>query len=160
VSLASVLCDLAACLCAELTPPGASEPDLCFCDVVPGSIFAHDYAWECEDKCGAAWVRLASGYNAEGVGVPSVSLGCTNFVGIDIEVGVIRCLVQEEAGQPPLAENMNAAATQQIADMLAMRRAIKCCEALVDLDYILGVYQPTGPQGMIVGGTWTITLAI
>lgn len=160
MSLEEVLCDLAACLCAELTPAGAVEPDLCYCDVAPGAIFAHDYSWECDDKCGAAWVRLANGYNAEGLGIPSQNQGCGTLVGMDIEMGVIRCLEQEERGKPPTAESMRAAFNQQISDMLAIRRAVRCCEALGDLDYLLGVYQPIGPTGMVVGGTWTITLVI
>lgn len=156
-----LLVDLASCLCAEFTPTGGTEPDLCFCDVAPGQTFAHDYVWECDDKCGAAWVRLANAYPAVGVGVPAENrIGCGALLGFDIEIGVIRCLEQESTGEAPPAETMSAAALTQVDDLIAMRRAVMCCDALKDEDYSLNTYQPVGPQGMVVGGTWTLSVVL
>lgn len=156
-----LLCNLAACLCAELTPDGAPEPDLCFCGLVPGQVFAHDYAWECDSKCGAAWVRLVTAYPAEGVGVPAENrLGCGTLLGMDIEVGVIRCITQEPDGNPPTVEELETAAANQFADMIASRKAIKCCEGLQQYDHSLSVYQPLGPQGMVTGGAWVVSVAM
>lgn len=163
MTMESLLCDLAACLCAELTPDGATEPDLCFCDVVPGQIFAHDYAWQCADsgKCGAAWVRLVTAYPASGLGIPAEpGRPCGVLLGADIELGVIRCLEQESNGEAPPAPVMNAAAIGEIGDMLAIRRAIACCPALADLDFALNTFQPIGPAGMVTGGTWSISVVL
>jgi hypothetical protein len=160
MSVESLLTDLAACLCAELTPEDADGPDVCFCDVAPGQTFAHDYAWGCKGgRCGAAWVRLASAYPAEGLGVPADSRtsGCGTGLGVDIEMGVIRCLKTPKDGTPPKAADMSAAALRQIADMLAIRRTIKCCPALEDIEFLLGTYQPIGPGGLVIGGTWTLS---
>jgi hypothetical protein len=163
VTIGEILASIAACVCAELTPDGADGPDVCFCDVVPGQVFAHDYVWGCEadGKCGAAWVRMITAYPAVGVGVPADKRpGCGFLLGVDVEIGVIRCLEAGENGNAPEAEVMNAAAMQEIDDMIAIRRAIMCCDALEDIDISLGNYQPTGPAGMVFGGTWALSLAL
>lgn len=160
--LDELLCDLAACVCAQLTPDGADGPDLCFCGVAPGAQFAHDYTWECDQACGSAWVRVMTAYPTTGTGIPvdPTTGGCGTLLGVDIEVGVVRCLEAGPDGEPPSAEAMMNAARRQWSDMLAVRTAIRCCSALDPKDYILNSYQPIGPAGLLVGGTWTLSLAI
>jgi hypothetical protein len=157
--LSEMLTNLAACLCAELTPDGADGPDLCFCGLMPGQQPALDLG-DCPDACGMAWVRLMDAYPAVGLGVewdPTNNGGCGPMIGATVEVGVIRCFEQPAHGGPPEPEELLAGTQQQIEDMLAMRRAIMCCN-LDDEDYALGRYAPYGPQGFIVGGWWTLDL--
>lgn len=155
----SLLCDIAACLCAELTPEGAPGSGLCFCGVAPGRTFAEDYIFGCDSKCGAAWVRLITAYPADGPGLRAENpTRCGSFLGADIEVGVIRCVEQESDGAPPTEAAMEDATAQQIADMVAIRKALACCPSLNDLDYSLGHYTPSGPNGAVVGGTWTVSV--
>jgi hypothetical protein len=40
--------------------------------------------------------------------------------------------------------------------MMVMRRAVACCPG--STDWILGAYVPTGPQGGLVGGYWTLEM--
>lgn len=153
-----LLTDLAACLCAALTPDGEDDPGLCFCGVLPGDTVILDYM-ECDATCGMAWVRLTSAYPATGVGVLSELPGnCGTFLGLDIEIGVMRCLEQPDGGEPPDPEQYAAASALQSDDILAMRRAVQCCAALEDAS--MGLYQPVGPDGAVVGGVWQIFAVI
>lgn len=156
----SLLVDLAACLCAELTDDG--EFDLCFCGVMPGQQFAQDYLWGCDNgNCGAAWVRLITAYPADGVGEPAEEpQGCRNSLGIDIEIGVIRCIEQPADGEAPTEAMLAAAAVLQMADLMAVRKMLACCSTLQDFDYALGTYTPSGPQGAITGGRWTLSVLL
>lgn len=154
-----VLVDLAACLCATLETEGLPEP--CFCGVMPGAQVALDYSGCFSDDCGGngmAWVRLAGFYQANGPGALATQAGqCGVGLGVDIEVGVIRCIsAGENDGSPPSAADMLAASLLQYADMAAMRKAFLCCTTLSLKDTVIGQYTPIGPQGGIVGGTWQI----
>lgn len=159
-----LLCSLAACVCAELTPTGRPGPDLCFCGVLPGDIADAGLAGldgNCEDGCGMAWVRLESAYPAVSVGqVSTDENSCGTYLGLDIEIGTLRCIELGEDGEPPSAAAFETAVRQQLSDMEAVRRAVKCCDSLRDLDYLLGVYAPAGPQGGVAGGVWTVSVLI
>jgi hypothetical protein len=161
----ALLCDLAACLCAELTPDGRNEPDLCFCGVIPGEIAdagMAGFGGSCESgECGMAWVRLEAAYPAETAGEVSVTANnCGTFLGLDIEIGVLRCVDCGEDGEPPTAAALEKAVAKQLADMEAMRSAVRCCDALADIDYRLGTYAPVGPQGCVAGGVWTVSVTL
>lgn len=140
---------LAACLCEELESP------TCFCGVFAGAD-PYDAMGECEgDNCGQAWVRLLAVYPSGGVGVPNTSLNnCGAGLSYDIEIGVLRCApIQEEAYTEA---EMLEFAQKQYSDMLAMRRAVACCDALEE--YIMAAYAPVGPDGGVIGGVWNLTL--
>lgn len=159
----SIACDLAACLCAELTPDGAAGPDLCFCGVLPGEIVVADVGAEenCDNGCGMAWTRIESAYPSESVAQVRVTPNsCGAQLGIDIELGVLRCYPLPDNGQPPDAQVLAEAAAAQQNDMMAIWRAVNCCEILkdVNVDYLLGVFAPSGPLGGVVGGTWTVSV--
>jgi hypothetical protein len=153
MTVATILQALAACLCAQITEENA--PKTCFCGVVPGSAAIADYAGDCESLNGMAWVRLVNSYPAVGVGVQDETPGsCGTSLGFDIEMGMLRHWpIQAE----PKDEAETLAATQlQLDDMMLMRRAVACCDALGGKDYSLGQYLPIGPLGDLVGGSWTI----
>jgi hypothetical protein len=149
------LTDLAACLCAQIEADGG--PPTCFCGVIPGDAAVGDYAGDCDEKCGMAWVRLIMAYPATGVGAPDETVGnCSASLGFDVEVGILRCIDVPEDGSAPPAEEQVATTQLQVADMMTMWRAINCCEALPNKDFILGAYQPMGPLGALVGGNFTL----
>lgn len=153
----ALLTDIAACLCAEL------GDGLCFCGVVPGREFAHDYIWTCDTDgpCGAAWVRLVTAYPADGVGVRQQNpTGCGTSLGLDVEVGVLRCVEQPSNGKAPTEEMLAVAAEEQLGDLVAIRRMLSCCSSLTDLDYTLGTYTPIGPRGAVAGGTWSLSVLL
>lgn len=159
--LADLLSSLAACLCASLTDDGQDGPGLCFCGVEPGAVVIADTSYDCREGCGMAWVRLAKAYPAVSPGTPDNSdQPCGQFLGADIEMGVLRCLPIPDDGSGPSADELESAALQAVADMLTMRAAVMCCSALTDVPYRLGQYTPVGPAGAVIGGTWTISVAI
>jgi len=151
---------IASCLCAQIVADGL--PPTCFCGVVPGDAAVGNYAGDCEEACGMAWVRLVTAYPASAVGTPNIEAGnCNAGLGLEVEVGIMRCIsIGDEQGNPPPPEEMLAAAELQTDDMFAMMRAITCCPSIPSKDFILSAYTPMGPLGGVVGGTYTIALAI
>lgn len=148
------LVQLATCLCAQIDTDGS--PPVCFCGVLPGEAVAHDYSSQCDEECGMAWVRLVTAGPVSGINILSETVNnCSSMLGVDIEVGIIRCAVINSDGEPPTVAEQLAMTDQQLADMLTMRRAIACC----DFDHILGLYTPIGPTGAILGGAWIVSLA-
>lgn len=160
--IADVLTDLAACLCAELTPDGAEGPDMCFCGVMPGAQPA--MMLSCADgNCkGQAWVRLTGAYPAVAPAIQSEvgTGGCGTFLGFDIEVGIARCIEVPYDGQAPTVEMQEAAVIAQVDDIQTIRKVIACCPTLRELEYELGTYIPIGPEGVVVAGFWTVSVVI
>jgi hypothetical protein len=153
----AILADLATCLCAQILTDNL--PPVCFCGVVPGQDVAMDYTGDCDDACGMAWVRLATAYPSVTVGQPSqIQNNCTAGIGLEIEMGIVRCLDVGEGGGPPEPEALTAAATLQVADIMAMWRAVACCRQ--SKDFIIGQYVPSGPQGGVVGGTLPLGILV
>lgn len=156
------LAALATCLCAEILNPDWGVPDVCFCGIVPGEAALGDYAGDCDTKCGMAWVRLSSIYPSNAVGVMLTEPGnCAFGLGIDGEIGIMRCIpVGDAMGNPPTPDEMLAAAELQVTDALIMQRAMFCCDAIPQRDVILGQYQTLGPDGGLVGGSFPFSMAV
>lgn len=149
-TISEMIASLATCLCAELDPTPS-----CFCGVLAGGD-PYDAMGDCDaGDCGQAWVRLLGVVPATTVGQPDLTLrNCSAGLSYDLEIGVLRCFPSQEG---PLDEaEMLAIAEQQYDDMLAMRRAVNCCDELDE--YILGPYIPVGPDGGAIGGVWNLTL--
>lgn len=151
------LVELAACLCQTIESEGL--PDTCFCGIVPGEAPAFGYWSDCE-KNGMAYVRLSTSYPSQQIGQQSVATGnCSSLLGIDVEIGILRSLpVGDEQGNMPEDYDILEATQLQVADMIAMRKAVTCC--LAAEDFLMGAYSPFGPDGGIVGGTWEINLQV
>jgi len=150
--------ELATCLCAQIITDGL--PPVCFCGVVPGAEVALDYAGDCKDACGMAWVRLASSYPSTAIGQPSILPGnCGVGIGFDVEIAIMRCIEAGDAdGSPPEPGVLAAAAVLQYEDMLAMWRAVACCRQ--SKDWIMGAYTPVGPEGGLVGGALAVSMLV
>lgn len=154
-SVMDTLTVLAACLCEQIT--ASNLPETCFCGVVPGDQVPGFYAGNCNKKCGMAWTRLVNVYPSATIGQPSQQPNnCGIGTGVSVELGMLRCAHVGTEDRPPTPAEQMADAQLQIADMLAMRRAVACCPG--SADFVLGVYTPTGPQGGLVGGVWSIDL--
>jgi len=156
--ITTLLTDLATCLCAQIISDDL--PPVCFCGVVPGEQVALDYAGDCEDACGMAWVRLATSYPSVTIGAASARPGnCGLGLGVDVEMGIVRCIsVGQVDGQPPSPAELSAAAVLQQADMMALWRSIACCRN--SKDWMIGAYTPYGPEGGTVGGTLTASILV
>lgn len=159
--ISDLLTDLSACLCAALTPDGATEPDLCFCGIISGEGVTADVGFEGDDACGMAWVRLVAAYPATQIGIFDQSGNtCGKFLGVDIELGILRGIEVPEGTEVMDPDVVMAEAIQQADDMVLIRRAIQCCDSLENLDYMLGTYTPIGPDGALAGGAWLISALI
>jgi hypothetical protein len=149
---------LEACLEAELTKAGI--PAGCMATLVPGDQ-SYLAAGECDDgTCGSAWVRLVRAFPSRDFpGQDTTQATCATRLAFELEVGVLRCVdtIQQDGTGPDAATQL-ATTRMQLADMAAMHRAIKCCFAGRDTDYVLGAYQPTPFMGGVGGGTWTVTI--
>lgn len=157
MNLSATLAALAQCVCSTIDTEGL--PSHCFCGVVPGDSVLADYAEGCDRRNGVAWVRIALTYPAQVVGVQDTRTGTPpTGLGLDIEVGSIRQFDVDD--DPPTEAEALATATLQHDDMMALRKAILCCDALNPKDYILGQYRPMGPLGGMVGGAWTVHLGL
>lgn len=158
--VSDLLTTLAGCLCDQIRKDNLPEP--CFCGVMPGERIAVDYVGLCEEQDGMAWTRLALAYPAAQVGLVDTSArNCGKGMGIEIEIGVLRSTpTMGDDGEPPDEAAQLASTDLQVADMLAMWRAVNCCEALEAYDYILSQYRPIGPAGFSLGGTFTLMVAM
>lgn len=152
------LSELATCLCAQIEIDG--QPPVCFCGVLPGSQVALDYTGNCAEACGMAWVRLSGMYPSISIGqISQRAANCQDMWGLEVEIGIVRCAsVLDDQGNPPSDAQLLADAQVQMADADTMRRAVLCC--LSPKDFLLGAYTPTGPQGGVVGGTFTVYLMV
>jgi hypothetical protein len=151
-----LLIELAGCLEAELEESGLHP--VSYLALMPGFEVAFD-AGNDED-CGQGWVKLLNAYPAGDSFPEPDSVGtCISLLGFEVEVGIVRCLpVADDSGNPPSVEDNLLATRNQLADMAAMHRAIRCCLGTGDRNYVLGTYNPYGPLGGIVGGTWTFRI--
>jgi hypothetical protein len=146
-----ILTGLAACLKTTLED---AEVPTCYTGVFPGDAVPLDLGGCKDGRCGMAWTRLGTAYPSSGVGQQDTTVGnCGKGLGLDIEVGVMRCIQVDREGKPRDPENV---ARQQVADMMLMRKAIFCCDTVPSEDLVLNTYQPSGPLGVMVGGTWLL----
>jgi hypothetical protein len=151
---------VAACVCAQIEVDGL--PKTCFCGILPGQEVAWDYTGDCsgDGGCGMAWVRLVAAYPSVVIGTPDQQPGnCGSMVGMDVEVGILRCVsMPHEDGSPPDPADLQADAALQVADAMALRKAVYCCGPEKDL--VLGYYTPLGPAGGVVGGFWLVSMQV
>lgn len=164
-----VLEDLTACLRRELEDPDNGVPRPCTITITPGETVTPEYQGECEDSadpeqesdCGIAWVRMVNSYPASAVGQQDNTVGnCNTSIGFDVNIGITRCFDPGEPLQGPSSDELSQTAFLSVADMLVMMKAIRCCDALTSKDYILHGYQPIGPIGGMVGGSWTVSVVV
>lgn len=165
-SVFTQMASIAECLCGKIVENDL--PPLCFCGIIAGEApyDAMGVGGECDEDdedsgCGQAWVRLVNGYPSTNVGQADVMPGnCSNGFGFDLEIGILRCSRIEEKGGALPAEEVLEGVQLQIADMLTMQEALLCCPDLNNEDFILGQYQPIGPGGGVLGGTWLISVGL
>jgi hypothetical protein len=152
------LSELRDCLSASIALHGGPEP--CECAIIPGTHVATEYCGACSgDRCGMAWVRLNSVFPSTVFPTQDVSAtGCTPMLAFEVELGVVRCApIGDDYGNPPKAEEWEAAAQLQVLDMMAMREAVECCFGAFET--MLGAFTPIGPTGGCVGGSWAVAVA-
>lgn len=147
---------LAQCAAEEVNANG----NTCFSGVTVGDSFiSMSGIGDCEDACGEMWVRVATMYPSTSTGVAEVGqVNCHTSLGLDIEIGAIRCFEMHEGGEAPTAAELLAANMQSMDDAAAIYRAIVCCNHFPDV--VVGQWTPIGPEGGMVGGIWTLAVGL
>lgn len=150
--------DLSGCLCTMLAEAGG--PELCFCGVIPGSDVDTMLATLGRCDGGMAWVRLDTSFPSTTFPQPDQLASCTTLMAAVLEVGVLRPVMLGTDRRAPSMDELVAATRLQLSDRTAMQKAIQCCVTGTDVDfvYLMGDYSPEGPQGGLVGGSWTLTI--
>lgn len=144
---------------AELEADGTAK-GLCMVSVMPGGAVPLDYGAE---SCGGmVWVRLTQAFPTQEFPQQATTLNnCGYDLALALEVGVMRPApmptdFQGDIELPPAEEHFEAAALQD-RDMEAVHRAVKALAQRIEY-VVLGSYEPVGPDGGTVGGTWTLTV--
>lgn len=152
-----VLDELRMCLCLALGPDATP----CFCGIIVGEGIPVEYAGDCED-CGAAYVRLVTAFPSNVFPVPDQEPRCTAVMAYTVAVGIARCLPAGRSnGEPPTPDEVEEAARQALADMQAIRQAIRCCfgSKFEDLDHVLGTFTPAPAGSGVSGGEMVVTIS-
>ncbi len=143
---------------------GEAVPDICSYGLTIGEAyvpFDPDPDDDCEEEdvaCSQVWVRVAGGSLNKVTDSFGGQGGCGGVFGLEIEVGVMRCLEVPDGGEAPTASQMLEAALQMMTDM----RNIQCAAMSEEVwdSITAGAWTPRGPLGGQYGGTWTFTVEV
>lgn len=155
--------DASAALMAQLHAAYDDEPGMRVVHQA-GEAFIADW---CAGGCAMAYIRLDS-MGPSTATFPDTDLNAVlagPLVAV-FHVGIARCVaVQDEAGNPPAAEQQTMEAQQFLTDARALRRVIACTRAahpvhLPRKSVQLGRWNPQGPLGGCAGGYWPLSLRV
>lgn len=148
------------CAVDQLTKRGIAIPGKRM--VQPGLTPVLD--WVGGDKCTdceelIAWVENVYPIGAAGFPEQDDTGSCSSGLAFVLHVGIYRraLALQGTAQTPPTPAQQTASAYAQGADREALRKAILCCAQSTGRRYVLGAYTSYGPEGLAVGGDWTVT---
>lgn len=141
----------------ELDADGTRE-GMCSFTIHPGDTTIADYGTE---SCGGmSWLRLVGANTTANFPSSNVTVNnCAYEMAFSAEVGILRPGVLpdvngvNEIDLPSDTERYDEAALQ-LKDMMAMKRALAAVGRDMD-NFIIQAYTPIGPDGGIVGGTWS-----
>ena len=153
ISPIKVMAALLESLTAEIRKAG-KEGDYCSITVQPGTAVAFDFGPESDGCGGIAWVRLVASSPAVG------SNGCIMWMVHTIEVGMAGPVPgldysTMEGYTLPSDEELFDAATRQSDEMMMLIAALN--NAGVE-GLTIGDYAPSGPEGGVLGGYFTVTV--
>lgn len=152
-----LMTELVGCMCTELAE--SSSRELCFCGVLVGETVDGSLAGYGNCKGGMAWVRAVNVFPSTVFPNPDLLASCVTLLAVQLEVGVLRPMLLPQGRKLPTQGEMAVAAQQAMSDMAALHRAISCCVRTSKSDFVyqLGEWAPIGPEGGLVGGSWTFT---
>lgn len=158
MTLKEILAELLEALTAQIRAADKEE-DYCSITIQPGNAVVFDFGPE--SGCGGtAWVRLVSANPT--VSFPAADVGinsCAFALAYTVEMGMV--------GPAPVMENtlgefvapsdveLFDAAMRQSDEVELMFRALQAAKIP---EKIIGDYTPAGPEGGVMGGTWTVTV--
>lgn len=145
----------------------AASVPVCRSFVAPGAQVPWDVCCGCSAGVeGQAWVAVERVYPV--APFPQQDSGAQRChpseYAADLVVGILRCAhTVDDQGEPPAAATVTADAGKVARDRKLMLDTLLCDFAGVDADpgtFRLGFWQPLGPSGGCVGGSWTATVAL
>ena len=143
-------------LSAQIKAKGR-EDRYCSITVQPGTAVVFDFAGDCQ---GMAWVRLVGANPTVSFPNPDTTVdNCINLLAFTVEIGMIgpAPAMEDRLGNFVVPEDTELfdASMRQMEEMQMMYDAIR----LADIPQkIVGDYTPQGPEGGVMGGTWTVTV--
>lgn len=147
---------------AELVADGTRE-DLCLFTIMPGQQVPADYVESCG---GMAYVQLTSAAPSVVFPLPGLTAAdCAFTLMYGVEVGILRpspipAAFGTEFELPGNDELANASIAQ-FKDLQAMYRAMLKVRASDNVEGLIpGTYTPTGPNGGVSGGAWSMQLGL
>lgn len=152
-----IMVALTACVAEELAK--RDLPPVGKVTLQPGSVPSIDYAGNGKD-CAELIVNLMTAFPVDTFPLADSTGTCSNALAYQVQVGLFRCAPPLRGGgkQPPTMEDQLEATRLHLADMAALRAAIRCCFAGTDREYVLLPFAPYS-GGNAVGGVWTITFS-
>lgn len=151
---------LTACVEKELEERGL--PGVCRSGPMPGLIAAVDCDCGGDECSGSIWVQTSRVFPSSDLPNPDSSGNCNSRLAAEFIVGIARCVeVFDRDGQPASPDAQLADYRLQMADMQAIRAAIRCCmtDGPDERDYVLMTYAPLDPSGGCAGGSWTVVVS-
>lgn len=143
---------------------GNGDENFCYVGTYPGTSVPGDIGAGTHGCGGSLWSRF--GGMGPSVSFPNIGItanNCAYELVYTIEVGIFRVAPVGQAFgnnyQPPTAEQNGAISKKLIDDGHFIERAMKrfIREGHVE-DALLGTYGQVGPEGGLVGGSWTISV--
>ena len=157
-ALPEMMAALLESLTAQIRKAGKEE-DYCAITVYPGTAIPVDFGPE-SDCRGTAWVRLVS-VNPTVV-FPTAAVGvdnCGYSLAYTVEMGMVgpAPVMDERLGRLIVPDDVEQfEASMRLYDEVEMMHAAIKGAGIDQL--ILGDWTPQGPEGGILGGTWTLTI--
>ena len=139
---------------------------VCRAFLAPGAQVPWDTCCECGSGSeGQAWVAVERMYPANGLDQDASAQRChPNGYAADLVAGILRCAhTVDDQGVAPEAAVVTGDAAKVARDRKILRDALLCGFVGEDGEpgeFRLGFWQPLGPGGGCVGGSWTATIAI
>jgi hypothetical protein len=134
-----------------------SDEPLCMVTQMPGESIAFDY-----DCGGTAWVRLVNANPTVIFPNPDTTeQSCAATLAFQVEVGIMRpASVGEVVNNeyiPPSDVDLFNATERQLDDLQILWDTIQKSRSGIP-QMVIGIYNPVGPDGGIVGGTWQLAI--
>lgn len=176
--------NLLTCICDALGRLPTEVPGLHGCPCRTGVVAGTPAADNCGEGCGILpngqypgqlTVNVARTYiaemprytNLQAVRLEDTNCGPGAVTVADLSITLWRCSPgPTDEGCPPDMDDLNDAAMQMHADMLAITQAVTCCYPSTDTQrrkgrrYSLGPSVALGPQGGCIGVQTTVTVAL
>lgn len=156
MSLNAILAELLESLTAQIRKAGKQD-DYCSITVQPGNAVVFDFGPE--SGCGGiAWVRLVSANTTVSFPNSDVTVdSCAYTLAYTVEMGMAAPapIMENHLGAFVLPEDTELfdAAMRQSDELEMMFTALKLARIP---EKIIGDYTPQGPEGGVMGGSWTV----